>query len=224
MVSNETFQRDAFSGDEGDRFFSRNKEGLSAASPLKTWVTERIARHLPLDKRARVLEVGCASGGNLAALSSCASADCSGLDPSNDAVQSGKLAYPYLDLRAGSADHLPFGDGSMDVVWFGFCLYLVDRALLQRVVAEADRVLKDGGFIAIHDFDPDVPCVRPYRHRPGVNSYKMDYSALFLCNPAYVLAEKTAFSDGGAAWTSDPQERIALWICKKNLLLGYQAL
>ena len=36
-----------------------------------------------------------------------------------------------------------------------------------RAVAEADRVLRDGGALAIVDFDPEAPCVRPYHHRPA---------------------------------------------------------
>jgi adenylyltransferase/sulfurtransferase len=42
---------------------------------------------------------------------------------------------------------------ALDLVLFGFCLYLVDRKLISRVVAEADRVLKDTGFLGIVDFD-----------------------------------------------------------------------
>ncbi|MDP9087165.1 MAG: class I SAM-dependent methyltransferase [Pseudomonadota bacterium] len=223
-MKDETFQRDVFVTDEGNRYFGRNKDGLESPSPVKNLVTERLAHHLAPYQRAQVLEVGCSSGGNLAALSSRASVDCFGVDPSSDAVRVGKQTYPNIDLYVGSADTLPFSDGSMDMVWFGFCLYLVDRALLHRVISEADRIVKDGGIVAIHDFDPVVPCVRPYKHVQGVNSYKMNYSALFLSDPAYSLVEKVAFTHDNIQWTSDVQERLALWICRKNLLLGYQVL
>lgn len=222
-MKDETFQRDVFVAREGNKFFGRNKEGLASASPVKNLVTERIAHHLAPYQRARVLEVGCASGDNLAALCGRASVDCFGVDPSSDAVSAGKQVYPNFDLHMGSADSLPFINGSMDLVWFGFCLYLVDRALLHRVISEADRVVKDGGLVVIHDFDPIAPCVRPYKHVEGVNSYKMDYSALFLSDPAYSLVEKLSFTHDDIHWTSDPQERLALWICRKNLQLGYQA-
>jgi SAM-dependent methyltransferase len=109
----------------------------------------------------------------------------------------------------------------MDVVWFGFCLYLMDRALLHRVIAEADRVLKEGGMIAILDFDPDAPCVRPYRHSQGVDTFKMDYSTMFTCDPAYVLVEKLSFSQDDSRWIADAQQRIGLWICRKSVELGY---
>src|ERR1700684_2096588 len=122
---------------EANNFFGRNKDGLASASPVKTLVTERIAHHLASYQKARVLEVGCASGDNLAALCSRASVECFGVDPSSDAVRSGKQTYPNFDLHVGSADSLPFGNGTMDLVWFGFCLYLVDRSLLHRAISEA---------------------------------------------------------------------------------------
>ena len=125
-------------------------------------------------------------------------------------------------LRTGTADELPYDDASFDVVWFGFCLYLVDRTLLMRTVSEADRVLRDGGVLAIVDFEPEAPCARPYSHRPGLLSYKMDHSRLFLANPAYVLAEKHATSHTTGRWEHDPQERVALTICRKDLEHAYR--
>lgn len=223
-MNDDTFQRDVFIAQEANNFFGRNKVGLASASHVKSLVTERIAHHIAPDRTARVLEVGCASGGNLAALHDRASVDCFGIDPSGDAVHAGMQTYPNFDLQVGSADNMPFATGSMDVVWFGFCLYLVDRSLLHRVVSEADRIVRDGGLLVIHDFDPIAPCVRPYKHVEGVNSYKMDYSALFLSDPAYSLVEKISFAHDGLPWTSDPQERLALWICRKNLHLGYQVM
>lgn len=218
----ETFQRDVFKEEEGDKYFKRNKEGLAGNSPAKELVVERIAHHIRLNHHAQVLEIGCASGGNLAALNALAPIAAFGIEPSHEAVVTGKGRFPDFELHVGTADSLPFDDACMDVVWFGFCLYLVDRGLLHRVVAEADRVLKEDGLIAIHDFDPDVPCVRPYSHYKGVSSYKMNYSALFLSDPAYSLVEKLSFSHSNAEWTSDPQERLALWLCRKNVKLGYR--
>ena len=222
-MKTETSQRDAFVAEEGNKYFDRNERNLKSPTTVRKYVTERIAHHIAPGGIFRVLEIGCSSGGNLAALSKLVSIDCFGIDPSGDAVRTGKEAYPNFDLRVGSADSLPFDDASMDIVWFGFCLYLIDRALLHRVVAEADRVVKDGGCIAIHDFDPDAPCVRPYKHYHGLHSYKMNYSGLFLSDPAYSLAEKTTFTHDGINWTSEAQERLGLWICRRNIQLGYRS-
>ena len=221
-MNRDTFQRDTFSEIEGDKYFERNRKGLGEMSPGKRLVIERIAHHLESTKTTRVLEIGCASGGNLAALNSLRPIDGFGIEPSRDAVRVGNESFPHFNLQVGTADALPFDDGSMELVWFAFCLYLVDRPLLHRAVAEADRVLKDGGIIAIHDFDPDVPCVRSYSHHRGVSSYKMNYSNLFLCDPAYTLVEKLSFTHANVEWTSDAQQRLAFWLCRKNVALAYR--
>jgi SAM-dependent methyltransferase len=220
-LKSKTFQRDAFVGHEGDSYFQRNAKVLAKSSPIRSLVVERIAYHAAATDVTCILEIGCASGTNLAALHGLQAMKGYGIDPSHEAIQSGKHAFPFLDLRAGTADGLPYDDAQMDVVWFGFCLYLMDRPLLHRVITEADRVLKDGGMIAIFDFDPDAPCVRPYRHSEGVDTFKMDYSAMFTCDPAYVLVEKLSFSHEESRWAADPQERIGLWICRKSVAAGY---
>ncbi len=220
----EPLQKSVFVRSEGDEWFDRNRIALAESSPLRDSLVERIAQHLPHGgtTASQVLEIGCGQGGNLNGLSSVREIRGSGIDPSGRAVSSGAAAFPHLELCVGTADALPYGDGSQDMVWFGFCLYLVDRSLLQRVVAEADRVLRDGGLLVVVDFDPLVPCKREYHHKAGLYSYKMDYARLFLANPAYSLVEKYSTSHTTGAWTQDPQERVALTICYKNMDLAYQ--
>lgn len=217
-----TSQRDVFVSTEGDGWYARNAQALGQASTMRNTIVGRIAAHIPRESPCTVMEIGCATGVNLAALAEIRSIECIGLDPSGAAVERGGHQHPGMKLVCGTADQLPQEDSSVDVLWFGFCLYLVDRALLARVVAEADRVLKDGGLLVINDFDPDFPRMRQYAHHEGLWSYKMDYSALFTANPAYVLVEKTSFSHSGLQWASDPQERVGLWLCRKNLNLGYE--
>jgi SAM-dependent methyltransferase len=216
-------QRDEFLATEGNQWFARNRSALDAASPAREKIVDRLAGQLAPGRATRVLEIGCGQGQNLASLAARQPIEGHGIDPSSDAIACGAARYPGLRLQVGTADSLPFPDGAFDLVWFGFCLYLVDRSLLQRVVAEADRVLANGGLLAILDFDPDVPCARPYHHRPGLMSYKMDYAALFLANPAYVLVDKLSTSHTTGQWDPDPQERVALSLSRKNLEQAYKA-
>lgn len=217
-------QRDEFLASEGDQWFARNRSALDATSPARERIVDRLAGQMPPGRAARVLEIGCGPGHNLALLASRRPIEGHGIDPSSDAIACGTARHPQLRLQVGTADALPFADGAFDLVWFGFCLYLVDRPLLYRVVAEADRVLADGGLLAILDFDPGAPCARPYHHRPGLMSYKMDYAALFLANPAYVLVDKLSTSHTTGEWEPDPQERVALTLCRKNFEQAYKAL
>jgi len=221
-VNDLTSQRDVFVSSEGDGWYARNAEALRRASTMRDTIVNRIATHIPGESRCTVMEVGCATGVNLAALAEIRPVECIGVDPSGEAVEQGRRQHAGMKLVCGTADQLPQEDSSVDVLWFGFCLYLVDRALLARVVAEADRVLKNGGLLVINDFDPDFPRMRQYAHHKGLWSYKMDYSMLFTANPGYVLIEKSSFSHSGLQWAPDPQERVGLWLCRKNLNLGYE--
>jgi ubiquinone/menaquinone biosynthesis C-methylase UbiE len=218
-----TQQKEGFLDGEGDRWFDRNRGLLEGPSALRDQVVGRLHRALTANGGRRVLEVGCGQAVNLAALDALEPIEAHGIDPSGEAIAAARARYPSLALQRGTADQLPFADASFDLVWFGFCLYLVDRPLLHRAVAEADRVLRDGGLLAILDFDPDAPCVRPYHHLPPLQSYKMDYARLFLANPAYTLVDKLPMAhDGGPA--GDPQDRVALTLCRKNLARAYHPL
>ena len=208
-----TEQRDRFRAGEGDAWYRRN------ATAAPSVALELIAAHL--GQATRILEVGCADGRNLAALATRHAASYVGLDPSEAAIAEGRLRWPAIELHVGTAEALPFDDAHFDVVILGFFLYLCDRQLLPRIVAEADRVLVDGGALAIVDFDPPSPRRRDYHHAEGISSYKMDYARLFLAYPSYVLVEKAPFHHGGAGWAPDEDERLAVNVLRKTLGGGY---
>lgn len=209
-----TTQKDAFLAGEADAWFSRN----ATPRPTPSERLDRVVAHLP--PSPSVLEVGCADGRKLAELAASVPGRYVGVDPSPAAIDEGRRRWPDLELHVGSADALPF-DEQFDVVILGFFLYLCDRALLPRVVAESDRVLRDGGRLVIIDFDPRFPRQRRYRHLEGLWSFKMDYASLFLAYPSYALAEKVPFTEHGAGWTPDETERIAMTVLRKDLGAGY---
>jgi ubiquinone/menaquinone biosynthesis C-methylase UbiE len=215
-----TKQRDIFLGGEGDAYFRRNAPAYASQEAGRTSMPLQVLKHY-VHTGTRVLEIGCANGVNLEALRRQAGCVGSGVDPSAEAVETGKRDFPSLDLHRATADALPFPDASFDLVWFGFCLYVTDRALLPRVVAEADRVLKDGGFLAIVDFDPGAAMKRRYHHADGITTYKTDYARMFLGYPQYVLVEKRSFSHAGERFESDPGERLAIQVLNKHLGGGY---
>ncbi|PCH56232.1 MAG: hypothetical protein COC15_03440 [Legionellales bacterium] len=142
-----------------------------------------------------------------------------GIDPSNNAIQQGNKQYSNLHLETGTADNLPYENGFFKVVIFGFCLYLVDRDLLMRTIAEADRVLGDKGFIIITDFDSIMPHKRKYHHLPDreIYSYKMDYAQLFFGCPHYALVEKISYSHQSEFFCKDMSERVATTILYKDV-------
>lgn len=178
-----THQRDAFLASEGDGYFARNANHpcLHADDPvLKALNTLNV-------QPKRVLEIGSSNGWRMMPFKQ-SGAYCAGVDPSPTAVLNGKPAG--LDLRVGASDSLPFSDGEFDLVIFGFCLYLVDPPLLFKSVGEADRVLVDGGVLAIYDFIPQKEYFNEYGHAANLKSFKMEFSKLFVANPAYSLVHR----------------------------------
>ncbi|MGO4153397.1 class I SAM-dependent methyltransferase [Cupriavidus sp. YAF13] len=216
-------QRDIFSkGGEGDRYFQRNRAFYSDKRSADELSSAALLYSKFIQPGDTVLEVGSSSGVNLASI--CRATKCRGLgiDPSGEAVSKGQQLFPELELRVGTADKLEFPDHSLDFILFGFCLYLVDREHISRVVAEADRCLRDGGWIGITDFMPDVPTARPYAHCAAVTSYKLDYSRLFTAFPHFQLVESACFNHTDDRFSTDPQERLCAQVIHKQLSEGYQ--
>ena len=210
-------QKQVFLDLEGDRYFQRNKEALDGGRGGQ----DLALYEKYMERGSRVLEIGCANGSNLEYFVRSRGIAASGIDPSELAIQQGRTRAPYLDLCVGTADALPYPDAHFDFVLFGFCLYLVDRPLLSKVVSEADRVLRDSGFMGITDFDVSTPLRRPYQHFKGIHSYKYDYSRLFLAFPHFSLVEKLAFSHAAARFTPEVQERLSAVLLFKDHAHAY---
>ncbi len=217
----ETSQKQVFLNSEGDQYYQRNRDKLTSAGEkaAKDQVLASI-RTLNFQPRS-ILEVGCSNGWRLEALRSEYSAKCYGIDPSAEGIKEGKAVFQGISLEQGTADSLPFNEDMFDLVIFGFCLYLCDRKDLFKIAYEADRVLKDKGYIAILDFHPTFPYYNEYRHHSGISSYKMNYANLFAWNPSYTVVSQLTFNHEGRADISVPDERVSVSILHKNTQYAY---
>lgn len=206
-------QTSVFLDKEGDAWFERNR-GAYEARENHFECDLLVSELAPFRESINdILEIGCGDGHKTDWLARFFDARSAGLDPSGKAIGHGRERFGAsgrVDLRTGTADKLPWADASFDVVYFGFCLYLVGRTELLSAVAEADRVLRPGGFLVILDFDPHLPHRREYHHRPGLFSYKQDYPALFTGSAGYHLFAKRSFSHAGRHFATDPSERVAM--------------
>ena len=198
-------------------YFERNKSSADAKELGKLYKV-----YLKyMQPKMKVLEIGCSDGSSLDYYRKKKLVESYGIDPSKEAINSGKGMYPNINLSVGTADNLNFPDEYFDLVIFGFCLYLVDRTLLSKVVYEADRVLKNGGYFGITDFDSKIPKKRLYKHCEGVYSYKYDYSQLFLSFPQYSSIEKFNLEFEDKPFIADNTQRASSVILYKNLDQGY---
>jgi SAM-dependent methyltransferase len=110
---------------------------------------ELLVREGELEGR-RVLDVGCGTGRFSAALAE--RAKVWGLDPSPEMLEVARgRVPPGVGLRLGSAEKLPFRDGSFEAAVLWLVVHLVDRS---RAFPELCRVLRPGGRLLIATFDP----------------------------------------------------------------------
>lgn len=136
-----------------------------------------------------VLEIGCSNGYRLSAMKKKYKCHCVGVDPiAKDPVS--VLVDDGIDIWKSGADHLPFAPECVDLVIFGFCLYVCDPCDYFKIATEADRVLRPGGKIIIYDFKPPAPFDLyrvPYEHQAGIYSYHYPWESLWLWHPDYSM-------------------------------------
>lgn len=210
-------QKNIFLSSEGNAWFDRNKKQLSC----KDWSNDDVVRllnNIPGIGSSAVLEVGASSGYRIKYLADIyPGAMFQGVEPSIEAVKHG--VSEGVNLVTGTADHLPYGDNAFDVIIYGFCLYLCDRSDLFKIAAEADRVLKDSGWVVIVDFYSKSTYKVEYSHFPGVYSNKMDYSSLFSWHPDYTVfsisvgSHSKSISDN---YTDDSSEWVSAILIRKK--------
>lgn len=181
-------QADIMMESEADAWFSRNRESLGARDPVGDVIQE-----LGI-KPTSVLEVGAADGWRLAKLRDEFGCKVLGIDPSMQACMEGaRRAVPMYQVTANG---LPVDDRSVDLLIYGFALYVCDPVDWLRIAAEGDRVLRDDGYLVVHDFAVStVPFARRYEHRDGILAYHVDFSKLWLANPLYCVIRRHMIGD-----------------------------
>lgn len=169
-------QTRAFLQGEGKAWLDRNIQKLKVeGDPVLEFI--KVQNLIP----KRVLEIGCANGWRLDELKRRYDCEIVGVDPG---IQ---LPTQRDDLYRGAAHMLPILGKTFDMIIYGWCLYLCDPRDYFFIAAYGDSLLQEGGKLIIHDFHSNVPVRRPYKHKKGLFSYKMDFSKLWTWNPAYYV-------------------------------------
>lgn len=177
---------------EGDAWYRRNRGGLLRETD--EWAGHDVPLRL---LRARggswgsVLELGCSLGRRLDVLSRAGTTRAVGTDASAEAIAEGSRRYPSLDLRHALIS-TPIGE-TFDLVIVNFVLHWVDRSSLASTVAAIDSAVRREGHLLLGDFLPDRPVRRDYAHKPGLYTYKQDYSSCFTALGLYEELERRVF-------------------------------
>jgi ubiquinone/menaquinone biosynthesis C-methylase UbiE len=98
-----------------------------------------------------LLEIGCGDGRLTALLAGKADA-ITAIDPDESSVETARKNINGVNFLVGSGEKLDFADGSFDIVLFSYSLHHQDCV---KALAEAKRVVRQGGQILIIDPTPD---------------------------------------------------------------------
>ena len=194
-------QDDVFFASEGDRWFNRNKTVLSQRGPGDDEILSLLK--LYSIKPERVLEVGASNGYRLFYLHEENKCEVHGVEPSEEAIQSGRNAYPFINFQRATAESMKYADNFFDMVLINGVFCWIDRNSLLRSCANIDRVLKWGGHLVIGDFQ--VPCFlkRRYHHVTDQDlfTYKMPYKNIFLSTGIYKEIASISYNHDLHAYT-----------------------
>ena len=112
-------------------------------------ITKRAFDICSLPKSAKVLDIGCGHGDTAAYLTSGYGFSVTGLDKSTESITQAKQKHPDIEFIKGDGQWLDFDSLSFDCVLIECALSLM--TLPVETIHEAYCVLKEGGYLIIHD-------------------------------------------------------------------------
>lgn len=139
---------------------------------MARWSAMRAALHAAdIRDGARVLDVGCGSGGDLQRIAeefSSLHPSLHGVDLLPDRIERARRSLPGAAFQVGSAERLDYPDKSFDIVIASTVFSsILDQQLAQIVANEMTRVVADWGMILCYDVrypNPANPHTRPIGH------------------------------------------------------------
>jgi ubiquinone/menaquinone biosynthesis C-methylase UbiE len=186
-----------------------------AASPQQRTMLEAYLAHLDFPDHARVLEIGCGTGPVAAVLAQWPRvAEVVGIDPSPGLLEKARAlrgAIRNLSFQEGDGRSLAFENATFDTVVMHTLLSHIPSP--DRVVAEAYRVLRPGGWLAIFDGDYATITVTKHPYDPlamCIESFKANFiNDVWLMRrlPALVTSlgfGVVRFASHGYTETADP--------------------
>lgn len=207
---------------ESNKWFERNKDIFESnhKTPhsieiVGDFIEEQLNNYPNSIKR--VLEIGSCFGYNMKYLSDRFGIEVYGVDASDEAIRYGEHKYinDNIFLKHMVSDELEFEDDFFDFIIIGFSLYVTPRSMVMKSLCEANRVLKQGGFLSVTDFDTPLRFRRENMHNREMPVFKEDYTRMFLAW-GYSLIKKEMYSHMGNFFNPEIQERVSTQILYKE--------
>jgi SAM-dependent methyltransferase len=149
-MSAQAIDADAFNAFEAAGWNQRAGSYDRSFGSLTTRVVEPLLDAAEVGAKTRVLDLATGPG-YAAAAAAARGATAVGLDVAGEMVALARRLHPRLEFVQGSAERLPFADGSFDAVVGNFLILHVGRP--ERAAAETARVLAPGGKVALSTWD-----------------------------------------------------------------------
>ncbi len=214
-------QNDIFIKSEGNNWFQRNREALT---PERDDFITRMLQRLEIHPK-NIVEVGCSNGWRLEKLRCIYSAECFGIEASEEAVTFARGSFPQIKVEQQDIARMSC-EKTFDLAICNFVFHWLDRGHLLQAVAHLDALVNAGGYLVLGDFLPDFNQKRWYHHLPNkkVYTYKQDYPAIFLASGLYKEVIRETFShDHKEKMTqyAPSNERAVISVLRKMLVDEY---
>jgi 2-polyprenyl-3-methyl-5-hydroxy-6-metoxy-1,4-benzoquinol methylase len=130
-------------------FGAGERHSLQTDNPLlRKYYRLNYLRHLPPEKSARILDIGCGMGQFLEFLRAAGYANCSGIDRSDEVVQYGLSRHLAVE-KADALEHLSRHRDTYDAIVLNDVVEHFTKAEVLDVMAACYAALKPGGVVLI---------------------------------------------------------------------------
>lgn len=150
-------------------YWDRVSEEKEFTTPFQT---EAFGKYV--EKKDRILDVGCGYGRTLNELQQEGFCNLIGIDFAAGMIERGRQQFPDLDLRVKESEAIDLPDQSVDaVILFAVLTCIRDDEEQRRLIKEIRRMLKPGGILYVNDFllntdDHNVPRYEKYKDKYGI--------------------------------------------------------
>lgn len=157
------------------------------------------ARGYDLTLPLRILDIGCGDGNaDRFFVQHLPAVRCEGIDITEPVVASAQMRnLPHCNFRVYDGEHIPFAEGSFDIVFWANILHHVERRYHAGLYAEALRVTRPGGLLFNFEHNPWNPVTRKI-----VKDCPFDTDAVLLPPPYHrQLALGAGFAQAAVRFT-----------------------
>jgi len=137
-------------------------------------ITKRAFEACDLPTSAKILDIGCGCGDTAAYLAGEYGFSVTGIDNSAEAISQAKGKHPGIEFIEGDGQWLDFASLSFDCVLIECALSLMSHPV--EAIHEAYCVLKEGGYIIIHDLYLPNPSAEDFAILEQIKKSKREHA------------------------------------------------